>query len=448
MPAQGNPIPPLKGGTTAVDTIMEGYVFESGIHKPEMSNILSFKYPQYLLTSLLDRLGASEGRAQSVYTWDTMDRTREAGSVTNMGATGTATTTFTAPEFAYSTAKPGYLIVKDVIRLDTGVLARVTASADDGGLQAVTVEKVDGSVWAVEDIADGSIFGHAFNSFGEGTGQPEGRLYLPVEDYNRMTILKRTIKITGSEITNKTWLGNGEAWYWTQEDIEMDEFARDRENTIMFGELSDAPGSYTSRGLLDWALNEGIDSTYASGTGVTEGDLIAHIKTMLIEGTSNQIIGLCGASYLADIQVALRDYAVAGALNYGTFGDNMAGLDFQSYKFLGKTLSFAHYVPFDDEKVVPYAGAGSDEQINFSEFALFLDLGTDSGGKKLITMVHKEHDGSSRKFIHAVKPGMMSPSGANGGIVSNDFDGFEIYYLSEIGLEVRLPNRLGVMRSA
>ena len=42
MPAQGNPTPPLVGGTGVRNPILQGYVFQSGIHKPEHSNILSY----------------------------------------------------------------------------------------------------------------------------------------------------------------------------------------------------------------------------------------------------------------------------------------------------------------------------------------------------------------------------------------------------------------------
>lgn len=46
MPANGYPTPPLVGGTSARSTILENYVFQSGIHDPEHSKILTYKYPQ------------------------------------------------------------------------------------------------------------------------------------------------------------------------------------------------------------------------------------------------------------------------------------------------------------------------------------------------------------------------------------------------------------------
>ena len=81
---QGLPTPPLVGGkaqTLVTDPILQSYVFQSGIHKPEHSNLLSYKYPQYYLTSMLDRLGPSEPLGADVWSWNVMDRTRRGDAV-------------------------------------------------------------------------------------------------------------------------------------------------------------------------------------------------------------------------------------------------------------------------------------------------------------------------------------------------------------------------------
>lgn len=447
---QGNPTPPLVGGNSVREPILQGYVFQSGIHKPEHSNLLTYKYPQYYMTSLLDKMGASEPVAQDTFSWNILDRTREGGTVSNVAGNTTATATFEISEFDYntSTAQLGYLVVGDVIRLESGALGRVTAvdvSATLSNKQEVTVVKVEGGNWSVAELDNAMSFGHVFNAFAEGSEAPNGRLYLPVEDYNVLTILRRSFKISGSEFTNRTYIGDGSAWYWEVEDIEMKEHARDIEMAILFGKLN-ASGVKVSRGILDWVTSEGVINTFASATGVAETDIQGHIKDLLIEGSSNEMLVLCGAKFLNDAQIALRDYAVNGAINYGSFGGNVAGLDFQTYKFLGKTIHFAYYELFNDSAAVPYAGTPSATKIDFSDFSLWLDMGTDSTGKKLLSLKYKELDGYSRKFIHKVEAGMMSPSGDNG-FVASGFDGFRIHYLSEIGIEVRLANRMGILRA-
>lgn len=434
-------------GTHSVSQILSSYVFNVGLHKPEHSNILSYMYPQYYATALLDRLGASEGTAQDVFSWNVMERTRRGSTVVNLdSAVGSATINIRT-DYDWSGGLNGYLIVGDTIRFESGVIGRVTATQESGATdkQQVTLVKTTGGNWTADDVAVDDVFGHVGTLFGEGSSAPNGRVYLPQEEYNNMSILRRSFKITGSEFTNRTYIGDGSSWYFTIEDIEMKEFARDRELTIMFGQRNDT-GVKSCRGILEYALDGGQVATYNSTTGITERDLQDQVEDLLVEGVSNDIYVLCSASALADIQRALRDYTVGG----GTYGEMTAGLKFQSYDFMGKRLHFAYYELFDDEHVVPtpQSGSASSSKIDFKNFTLWLDLGTDTNGRSLITLKHKELDGQSRKFIHSYEVGMMNPSGMNGGLVSNGDDAFTIHYLSEISVEVRLPNRLGILRAS
>ena len=454
MPAQGNPTPPLVGGTGVRNPILQGYVFQSGIHKPEHSNILSYKYPQYYATALLERLGAFEGVTQDVYSWNIIDRTRKSGTVSSLSSTGSPTITFEVTEFDWTTVAPGYLILGDLVRTASGAIGRVTASVVSTVLtdkQKVTITKIDksGSApnWAAGDIADTQKVGHISNAQVEGSSAPTGRLHLPTEEWNTLTIIRRSFSISGSELTNKTYLGDGSSWFWTNEDIEMKEFARDRELAVVFGERQNTSGGpKIANGIWQYVTEYGNTNVYASAAGITEDDLQEMIKELLIEGVSDDIIALAGADAMKDIQNALRDYAIAGAQSFGQgVSPATAGLNFQSYYFMGKRLHFAYYELFDDEAVLPTPASVSATIYDFSKTVLFLDLGTDSGGKSLINLKYKEHDGISRKFVHAYETGMVNAYGEQGGHVSNGDDKFTIHLLSEIGVEHRLPNRCGIL---
>ena len=449
MPVNGTPTPPLVGGNSVREPILQSYVFQSGIHAPEVSSILTYKFPQYYLTSLLDRLNAEETIEQDVWSWFVMDRTRSGsavnGAVVTGGGTGVTTATIETG-YAWTATNGGYLIVGDTIRLESGQIARVTATRQ--GTVVNTVQQVDlvsqsGANWAVA-IATGDTFGHLASAFGEASSAPDGRLYLPTEEYNCIQRIRRSFSISGSEFTNKTYINGGEAWYFEKEDIEMKELARDKEAAIMFGVRNTAEPKST-KGLWEFAIDDGINNGFAAATGVTETDIQDHMKDLLIQNVSNDIYALTGAQFFADAQRALRDYQVED----GKLGPKMAGLDFQSYKFMGKTVHFAYYEMFDDPEVLPapQGGAATASKVDFSNASLWLDMGAENNGKSLITLKYKSNGGNNRKFIHAYEVGMMNPNGENGGLVSSGDDSFKIHYMIECGLEVRLPNRLGILRA-
>lgn len=448
MAQAGLPHGALVGGNSGRATILQSYVFGAGIHDPEISNILSYKYPQYYMTAMLDRLGSYESVAQDTFSWFVMDRTREGGTISALANGTSASATFEVAEFSAAGADLGYAQIGDVFRVESGELGKVTAVGDNGGNQTLTVKRLDGGNWSTSLILDTWVIGHVFTAFEEASSAPGTRLYLPVEEFNYTTILRRSFKISGTEFTNRSRIGDGSAWYFEKEDLEMKEMARDKEGLVMFGDKGSDGTTKVSKGIWQYAVDDGIVNGFVAATGVSETDIQDHIKDLLIEGVSNEILVLCGAQFLADFQRAMRDYYVGGGVSFGGFGGNTFGLDAQNYTFMGKNIKVVYYELFDDAAMVPAPIASlSATVVNFSNTSLWLDLGTDTNGKKLISLKYKEHDGNSRKFIHAYEPGMMSP-GQNGGQVSSGDDSFSIHYLCEVGTEVRLANRLGILKAS
>jgi hypothetical protein len=460
--AIGVPHVALSSGTDVRSTILESYVFGSGIHEPEISNILSYKYPQYYLTALLDRIdGGSEEISQNVWSWFEMDRTRKWGTIQELSiGNGTTTTTFSVSEFEWTAVTQlGYAVVGDVFRVSTGAVVRVTAVAagsPDTDAQKLTVAPVNGVTLTADSVAgtgvaNGNTIGHVFNAQAEASDAPNGRTYLPEEKFNFTTILRRDFKVSGTEATNRTYIGDGGAWFFEIENIEMKEFARDKEGLVMFGEkYSDGTTSglvKSGTGLWEQALANGVNTTFAAATGVTETDIQDTLKDLLVEGGSDKKLGLCGSQIYTDALRALRDYHVAGSINYGGFGGNEVGLDVSSYRLGGMTLDIVHYALFDDVAMTPHRATASAAETDFRNAMIILDMGADDKGKKLISLKYKGLNGNSRKFIHGVESGMVSPDGNNGGNVANGGDYFSIHYLCEMGLECRLPNRMGIIRA-
>ncbi len=456
-----------------VDPLLEGYVFSAGLEDPAISKYLSIKYPQYTLTTLLDRLGRSEGIANSSWSWFEMDRTRR-GGVAKALQVSIATTT--APTLGGTLASicivtdvpfgDPYFVKGDVIRLASGINVRVnevgSGTVSSVAYQAIEVTRQDGGFFTTGTIATDISFGHVFNSWGEGSNGPGmGRAYFPEERYNKLNILRRSLKVTGNTLTQRTRVGDGKSWYYTVEDIEMKEFARYRELAILTGQMTpDGAAIQNGDGILSMVENQGTVTTFTGA--MTEAALQSHILSMMYKfgSSAKEYVCLCGMDFMADVTNALKHYFIgtpnslnaaggstSGGVSYGTFGNvNTVGLDLVSYRYMGKTIHFVHYEMFDDPAVFPFRNPSTStataNRKSYSGSGLFLDMGSDSAGNKLVTMKHRELNGENRKFIHKIIPGMHQ--GSNG-LAANAFDGFQIEYLSEVGVEIRVPGRHGFM---
>lgn len=432
-----NAAPDAKQGDVRTNRGQDGYIFASGILKPEHSDFLSHQYPQYLGTAILERIGRYEGIAQSEWAWSEMGRTRS-GAVITAGAGNGASLTLTT-DFSVVGDSDGYFIVGDTIRTESGVQAKVDGVGVAGGFQTITVSRVDGTNFVAGDIANTENVGHIGNVFGEYSDAPKGRLYLPNARRNQLQIKRRTCNISGSAMTDRTYLKEG-SWAYAQELIDMDEFARDRENTVMFEELS-APGAdkQTTEGIVTAVHRGGIISNYTGS--VTEADIQDHISALRISSPAKEYMVFCGMEFLNDAHKALRDYHIGGGINYGAFSkSNMVGITLKGYDYMDCTIYFVHYPTFDDTETLPYDGTATADKINFSNYSLWLNLGSERG-KKLISLKYKELNGKQRKFIYKPEEGIMG----DGATASNGKDGTSTHMLSEIGVEVRNLNQHGAL---
>lgn len=449
----GYPSGALSAGTTSRNPLLQDYVFNAGLIRPEHSLWLVEKYPQYTLTVLMDRIGGWEPIMNDTKSWSVLDRTRQSATVSS-GVAGLPAASLTLTLDTVATgANLGYFLVNDVVRTEAGILLKVTAVGAGGGFQTITVAKYDGSNIVSGDIANSEKIGHAFSAHAQASNGVAGRSYLPTEEYNYTQILKSGTKVGRDMLSNKVWLdvAGGQSWYWENERIMFDEHFKDIENAIMFGTRSSSGSTKTTRGIWDRVVTagEGQVVNYASGTGITESLMQTIIERLVREGSSSELVVLCGSTAFSQIQQALKTYAVNGGLDYGAFGGNLVGLDFMSYQFFGKKLNFVHYALFDDDKTLPFVSTPTATKVNFRNVALFLDMGSTKKGEKLIKLLYRDGDAGQAKLIHKCIPGMIgkgsADSSADGGFAANSFDGFEVHLLTEMMVEFKLPNRCGAL---
>jgi hypothetical protein len=426
-----------KQGNVTVAREADNYIFASGILSPEHSDFLSYQFPQYLATAILERIGRYEAVGQDVFSWSEMARTRKGATASAVSATGSATITVTT-DIAVVSGSDGYYIVGDQVLTETGVLARVSAVGASGGFQTITLTKADGTNWGVGNITAAEKIGHIANSFGEYSDAPKGRLYLPNERYNVIQTLRRSIYISGKALTNKTYFKD-KSWAYEQEMIELDEFSKDRENAIVFGQLS-AVGTdaQTCEGIITTAAG-GVTTTYTGA--VTEQDIKDHITALKISSGATEYVVFCGAEFLSDAHTALQPYALSGGITYGSFGSaNMVGISLAGYKFMDTTVMFVHYPTFDDGQTLPHTSTATATKKNYSNFSAWFNMGGERG-KKYISLKYKELDKMQRKFILKTEDGMMG----DGAKVANGKDGKTTHLLSDISVEMRGKNKHGLL---
>jgi hypothetical protein len=449
IPAIQTPSSAFSGETQSVRApILQGYIFDAHLERPEVSSFITEKFKdRYKLTTLLNRIGAMEPVANGSFSWFTMDRTRSSATLGTVAGLPAASLQTTLTDIDADTSNLGYFVVGDLVRTESGAILRVSSvDAPSGGDQQVTFVKPGGGNIAAADMATGEKIGHVYNAFEEGSTGPNGRLYLPTESYNYTQIFRRGVKVTGSALTQKTYVGDGGSWYWKNEDYMFDEFAYDQELALMFGvrAIDSSVNRRFTGGVWDHIVTQALGQVqnFASGVGIAESDIQALITKLNRQSGSGELLVLAGSEAITDIQIALKHYFLAGSVDYGAFGGNTVGLDAQTYKFAGKTLTIMHYPLFDDDKALPFVSTPTSTKVNFRHAALVLDMGDTNNGKPLISQCYRELAGEQRKFIHKVIPGMH---GGSSGIASNSFDGFEVQVEAEVGFKIELANQMGAL---
>lgn len=419
--------------------IFQGHIFNAGISKPQILETLLVKFPEYYMLDIATKLGLNKKIKlyNGTYSWSKMGRTRKGATVSSVTNNTTASATITT-DIAYTDANAaGYWLPGDTfIVVDSGIRGIVTAVGDSGGFQTITVARVDATNWAVATLAANMKIGHTGTSFAEGSSASGGyRSYFPDQDYNYSTIARRGIKVTRNMMQDKTVFSDG-SWFFNVEDIEQKEFLKDIDNTLFFGtryKSSSIGGRAQSRGLLEYAEEEGQEVTYSSSIGAQEADLKLLIEQLIPQQGSDKLVLACGLKLYSDLQSALGN-------NYRPVPTSVfqekTGIKVSTYEFFNKEVSLLHVPTFHDEAIVPQVSASSSA-IDFQNFGLMLDFGPVGGGKSNFEV------GYVQEVTQKAITGMASDSYE----VSNAFDGVQMELLAEFMPIVHFPNRLGILRA-
>jgi hypothetical protein len=432
------------------------YVF-GGIQKPDFSDYITYRFPQYTITTLLGRIGRKNPVAgNDFFSWFEKGKFRQ--SVTASAATGASGDT--TGTVTYATGTQASFLVGDVIRFENDAYAVVTGITSGGGgngASGTLALQALGANFGVS-IAGTLKFAHLYNLQQEFSDSPSGRVWQETQVNEYMGIMRRSVVCSTTQGSNLKWVKKSDSewsYYYINEMETMQEMAMDREMYILAAKASTTSTtnnllSGTTRlggnGILQRVLTSGVVGTYSSA--IAETDLAEQVRLMCLNSSGNEFTVLCGSSAYADAQFALRDYTLNGGISFGVFsGDGlMTGLNITKYKFMDKILNFVLYYPFANEALFPSPATSG---INWDKAMLFLNMGTDDRGNPLINLRYKQDLlGQSLEFRRTVQEGITTPEAGSGAARSNGRDGFTVDFYSSIGVELRAANNHGLLYAA
>ncbi|WP_298504992.1 hypothetical protein [uncultured Sphaerochaeta sp.] len=325
----------------------------------------------------------------TTYGWAEMPKQKYGATIdTVVGAFGSATITVD------TTNTEIRLQQYDRLNLSSGKQAWVTATPTVvGGKERLVLSKVDGTNWASGELAAGQILGDAGNAWPENSAQPDGEQQYPTPYFNRTTIIKETNKYSGTVLAAATGIvtidsGDGTGpWVPVEEYEALNRFQKAREDNYMWSEESiPASGGSTissTRGIVPDVLANASASVNYAGP-VDELDLRGLMTQFDDLTDEEEFAALCGGTYWKEINAGLAQYLVQGNYSYGVFNPAQfahVGIKLNAYSFADKTLMFKRYRGFDDAYTTgtPASGGPTATQIDFKQFALFLNLGENAG---------------------------------------------------------------------
>jgi hypothetical protein len=453
-----NNAPGAVTGAVNAGNVNSQYVF-GNIQKPDFSDYITYRFPQYTITTLLNRIGRkSPVVGNDVFSWFEKGKFRNPFTVTGT-VTGGNTSAITFNVAASASGTP--LLTGDVLRFEGGDLAVVTSSTmlsttGSGVIGAFTIDGVAPSV----TVAANQRFSHVFNIQEEYSNSPSGRVWQETQVNEYLAIMRRSVTCSTTQGSNMKYVKKSDSewsYYYINEMETMQEMAMDREMYILTSKASSTattgnvfPSGGTQRlagnGIIPKITAGGVVGTYSSA--IAESDLAEQIRLMCLNSSGNEFTVLCGSQAFADAQFALRDYTLNGGISFGTFSGAgiMTGINITQYKFMDKILNFVLYYPFANQALFPTPVSSG---INWDKAMLFLNMGTDDRGNPLINLRYKQDLlGQSLEFRRTVQSGITSPESGTGVERSNGKDGFTVDFYSSIGVELRAANNHGLLYAA
>jgi len=520
------------GGTFGSGTSPENSLNTAIMQYPEIARTLVQQYPRYSATYLLERTGRyakEKVLGDNSFEWKILGRYNRPSY--NLGWISTDGTTFAAENGSSGTgaadadadlvlnnadangdvfwlsidgadaARTGDFLNKwDMVRFQSGAVAIVvadpvadaarsasgtsSASTTSDFIVKMEIVSADDQGLKTTDITDNAICASIGSAFPNGSdGSDVGENYvLPSTQKNWLTTMRKKTSVTGKDITDITWIENNghRLWYFTKEQILMDEFMYQQELQRWYGRSSVTNPTDTDRANGPTASTLGTSGSQATSVVTGDGllaqidssnqasytlgalteeiitEFIAKLSLNALNAEGNEWVVFTGTEGRLAFHKAMKDLIVApsGAMTGGSMsgvnGDINLGGNFVSYSALGNKITMAYCPVFDDPNLHSSAAgtnAFGDNRLKESAKMAFLDFGKSSGISN-IELVTKGAENVNRSFTKKYVAGMINPYDQKSMMAANADDRFECHILSESGIVVRNPLSCGILSAS
>ena len=233
-------------GSYGNETIEQNSLVSNLLKYPEISKALIRQFPQYSLTYFLEgtgRFAKEELIGDSAFKWSILGRLNRPSTIT---ADGSATAGVAHAAFNLEVAED-YLNPNDTIRFKDGTTAIVLSVPSGSGPYTYSVKLQSNDATAELDMS--AISGQTVSTIGsvfeEGSAQGFENHVYPDWYVNYLTTSRKAKSISGSALTDITWIENNgqRLWYFTDQNLVMEEYLYQLELSRWYGKSTmDANG--------------------------------------------------------------------------------------------------------------------------------------------------------------------------------------------------------------
>ncbi len=303
-----------------------------------------------------------------------------------------------------------------VVDKDNGYIVVSFVSNPNGNTSFVSADFA-----ANEEAIDGGDIGNI-----QDRQSKETIFSLPDPYLNIIGTINATAQITFEDVNTKTYITNidGQSYYATQKEVQTLERLMQQ---WVKRQLSDTPASFNSNEPIGASLvnqAKSMGGTYVP-LGATSAFSASTYKNIFREYiskggfTSNEVIGWCGADYMANFQDTFEDLHIKFVgVNNTVGGQSVKGIDFREYAYAGLSIKLMHDPIMDNAKMWGTASNGHSKRSNSCVFMNTSPAKNENGGVSPFACSY--YFGETADIVSTVVEGMI---GSNGKYVSKGSNG-------------------------